>query len=106
MNSTKFGAWLKGRDFDGELLADHLEETKYSFVWNANAWLTEKGEKRFAKILNSTFTIDKYSNIRLKDDTITQANYDLFLAAAAGWVSAKVYEEHFIDDITKIEAAA
>ena len=81
-------------DYEGEVFSKELEESGYSFSWNKDQVVTPAGSEKFNKIFNSDILIHKTS-IELLDKKITQAEFDFFMRAVAGYIHKNDYEAWF-----------
>lgn len=88
--------------FDGEIFSEELEDSSFSFVWNGTSRITETGKRVFKNILNSDIKINRNGDIVLQDKNITQREYDLFLKSCAGYISIKLYNLWFKEEITEV----
>jgi hypothetical protein len=83
-------------DYEGEVSAKNKEESRHSFSWCKTMRLTEMGKQKFAKVLNSP--VKMYTGgVLLLDESITQAEYNLWMEAVAGYVPARLYDLWFTE---------
>jgi hypothetical protein len=92
---NKFGNLLQKSNISCDLFCEHLEESPYSFEWDGDVKLTLKGKATFKNILSSDFCLTKQGNIQLLSPKITQEEFNLFVAACAGYVSQSEFDSFF-----------
>jgi hypothetical protein len=82
-----------GSTFECEVFSDAHEESPYSFFWEPDTRVTQKGRERWSDLLNCGAHLD-HGDIWLEGLENTEQYYD-FLANAAGYGFADEYDELF-----------
>lgn len=95
-DTMNFGTLLLHMDhYSGELVHHDYGETPYSWEYDAKEQaLTDIGKERFKSIMESDFLLCK-DCIILTSDRIDIEDYNLFLAACAGYCDADDYARWF-----------
>ena len=92
----KFKELLKVMDdFDGEIICNG-EETQFSFVWDNKIKFTVEGQKKFKELLDSMVVkVARDNVVFIENKKVKSEEYNLFMAATAGYVSINSYNRWF-----------